>query len=43
MSTIPPTNPSAAAGSSNPLSSGYYGSYYSMTFEVKFKRKVNNK
>jgi hypothetical protein len=31
----------AAATATNPLSSGYYGSFYSLTFEVKFKRKAS--
>jgi murein tripeptide amidase MpaA len=29
----------ASTTATNPLSSGYYGSYYSLTFEVKLKRK----
>ena len=31
---------SASTTATNPLSSGYYGSFYSLTFEVKLKRKT---
>lgn len=39
MSTVPPQAVPSSTGASNPLSSGYYGSFYSLSFDVKFKRK----
>jgi hypothetical protein len=39
MSTVPPQAVPSSTGASNPLSNGYYGSFYSLSFDVKFKRK----
>ena len=37
MSTVPPQAVPSSTGASNPLSNGYYGSFYSLSFDVKFK------
>jgi hypothetical protein len=36
---VPPQAVPSSTGAAGPLSNGYYGSYYSLSFDVKFKRK----